>query len=87
MKKNEICPVCGYELDEPPYDEYDYPSYNICSCCGFEYGVTDDDLKYTFESYRKEWENKGYPFRWEKEKPQNWGVIAAKKQLENLKLL
>lgn len=39
-----ICPICGYDkLLEPPYDEYNNPSYEICPCCGFEYGFDDQD--------------------------------------------
>jgi hypothetical protein len=82
-----ICPVCGYnEFDEPPYDEYGYPSYNICSCCGFEFGFDDDSKKYTFEAYRQEWISIGYPYFGEN-KPKDWNSEKAKKQMENLKIL
>lgn len=39
--KKYICPICGYDnLDEPPYDELgSYGSYEICSCCGHEFGI------------------------------------------------
>ncbi|MBM0065910.1 hypothetical protein [Alkalicoccobacillus gibsonii] len=38
------CPVCGYPgLDEPPYDTFGCSSFDICSCCGFQFGVDDDD--------------------------------------------
>src|SRR6266446_4815425 len=29
------CPVCGYEMDDPPRD------YNICPSCGTEFGLHD----------------------------------------------
>lgn len=33
------CPVCGWpELDEPPYDDTGWGSFEICSCCGIEFG-------------------------------------------------
>jgi len=84
MNKN-ICPICGYnKLEEPPYDERGIGSCEICSCCGFEYGVSDDDKDYTFESYRKEWFEKGCLFSYEKEKPIDWSIEAAKMQLRNL---
>jgi rubredoxin len=36
------CPVCGYDnLDSPPYDDYDIPSFDICLCCGCEFGYND----------------------------------------------
>ena len=41
-----ICPVCGHKgLDEPAYynsKQLEVGSYEICSCCRFEYGVDDD---------------------------------------------
>src|SRR5215472_15056459 len=30
-----MCPVCGYEMDDPPRD------YNICPSCGTEFGLND----------------------------------------------
>lgn len=87
METKNTCPVCGYpHLEEPPYDEYGYPTYEICSCCGFEYGVTDDDKGYTFESYRQEWIEKGYPFFGEDDKPDGWDAKMAQEQLLNLQL-
>jgi len=39
------------------------PSYEICRCCGFEYGCDDDDLGYTHEQWRQEWINGGMVWR------------------------
>ncbi len=51
-----ICPICGYDdLEEPPYDNDGDPSYEICSCCGFQYGFDDLDREYDFEQYRQKW--------------------------------
>jgi len=34
------CPVCDYDkLDEPPYDETGFGSFEICPRCGTEFGV------------------------------------------------
>jgi hypothetical protein len=30
-----LCPVCGYDMDDPPRD------YNICPSCGTEFGLHD----------------------------------------------
>ncbi len=63
------CPICGYDgLDEEPYGKNFNPSYDICSCCRFEYGYSEDhevDLGYhvvpnemkeaAFQLYRKQW--------------------------------
>ncbi|MED3629767.1 hypothetical protein P4478_23220 [Bacillus subtilis] len=66
--KSYTCPVCGFDgLDEPPYDEYNIGSYNICSCCGFEYGNDDDvmvnekllEVPEAHELYRIRWVKEG----------------------------
>jgi hypothetical protein len=36
------CPACGFEgLGEPPWDESGNPSYDICPCCGMQFGYYD----------------------------------------------
>jgi len=37
------CPICGFpDLDEPPYDsDGENPSFDICPCCGIEFGYED----------------------------------------------
>lgn len=85
MKNNNICPVCGYkELNEPPYDQYGYPSYEICPCCGFEYGYDDSSKKYTFERYREKWIDNGFKFFRKKEEPKIWDREAVNEQLKNI---
>lgn len=40
MKYN--CSVCGYNnLNFKPYYENGYASFQICPCCGFEFGYDD----------------------------------------------
>lgn len=35
------CPVCDYDkLDEPPYDETGFGSFDICPQCGTEFGYS-----------------------------------------------
>ncbi|MCR6105792.1 hypothetical protein HXA34_05745 [Salipaludibacillus agaradhaerens] len=72
--KTYICPICGYDgLDAPPYEIHSHSaSYDICPCCYFEYGYSEDhevDLGYivtpvdmreaAFQLYRKQWIEKG----------------------------
>jgi hypothetical protein len=50
------CPVCGWpELDKPPRSAPGGASYEICPCCGFEFGYDDDAKGLTFEEARKHW--------------------------------
>lgn len=57
------CPVCGYpELTEPPRTAASGGSYEICWSCGFEFGVSDDDLGYTYSGWREEWVDRGTPW-------------------------
>jgi hypothetical protein len=62
MADGYVCPVCGYPaLTEPPYTNSG-GSYEICYSCGFEFGVSDLDEDYTFESWRAEWIARGMPW-------------------------
>jgi hypothetical protein len=42
-----LCPVCGFEMDDPPRD------YNICPSCGTEFGV--HDLNASIAELRAAW--------------------------------
>jgi len=78
------CPVCGYDqLDLMPYNSGKAGSYDICDCCGFQFGVTDDDKKYTFESYREEWILNGAKWFDPESKPNDCNL---KGQLRNINI-
>ena len=68
------CRVCGLEQDELPWGEDGKcPNYDICDCCGVEFGNED----YTYDStirYRKEWIEKGAIWSDEKRKPSSWDL-------------
>lgn len=50
------CPVCGFNgLDEPPYSPDGHGLFEICPSCGFQFGVTDDDLGISFREWRESW--------------------------------
>ncbi len=61
---NFTCPVCFFDkLEEPPR------LYNICDCCGTEFG--NDDEQQTYDELRAAWINAGArwffgqaPFGW-----------------------
>ena len=81
MKEEKyICPVCGYDRLE----EYPDLSYEICPCCGVEYGFDDFDFEnLTFDTVRNKWLSEGAKWFMKKEKPKNWDL---EEQLKNLRL-
>jgi len=85
MKIN-ICPVCGYDkLDASPRDEFGCPSYEICPCCGFEFGFDDDSEGLTYDQYRERWLKQGA--KWvskSRPKPKNFDLC---KQLRNIGII
>lgn len=86
MTSGNMCPACGYDdLIDPPYTDEGGSSYEICPSCGFEYGFTDDNDGYTFETWRQKWIAAGHtwysrsPMR---PAPPDWDPL---KQLANLR--
>ena len=80
---NYICPVCGYpDLKEPPHGKATGGSYEICPSCAFQFGVSDEDRGFTFEQWRRQWIEKGMPWRAVGiETPANWN---PKEQLKRI---
>lgn len=63
MTQNFKCPVCGYAgLGESPYAGNGEGSYEICSSCGFEFGVSDDDRGFSHATWRQRWILQGMPW-------------------------
>lgn len=64
-KIQNLCPVCGYEMDDPPRD------HNICASCGTEFGLHDANA--TMEELREAWIKTG-PRWWSEtdQKPTGW---------------
>jgi len=61
------CSICAYSMPHPPVP------YNICPCCGVEYGV--DDAFDSHEQLREEWLRRGAPWFSDTPahpKPENW---------------
>ena len=55
-----FCPVCGEKSKNKefrPYDKLGFPSYEICGCCGIEYGFDceSDSTENDWKSYRAKW--------------------------------
>lgn len=81
---NHTCPACGWPaLREPPRSRSGGGSYEICPSCGFEFGVTDDDLQIAPKAWREAWVASGC--RWNSRHrlpPAGWDPVA---QLARLK--
>jgi hypothetical protein len=76
-----VCPVCGYpDLDFPPYDTFGIPSFNICLCCGCEFGYQDATLK-AKRAFLNSWKKRGFPWRYPDKKPENWDVKSQLKTI------
>ena len=75
------CRICGLYIEESPWgDEENFPTYEICPCCGVEFGYED----YTVESakkYRMKWISTGYKWFDPKLKPEDWNL---EEQLKNI---
>ncbi len=71
------CPVCGYDgLNAPPFDEEGNPSYDICNCCGYEFGFDEEN----FDEYRLKWLTSGTKWFNPKVQPKDW--IASEQLLK-----
>ena len=61
------CPVCGFQgLGEPPYDAHGSASFDICPCCGIEFGY--DDATESHQQLRAGWIERGMPW-WSQSQP------------------
>ena len=59
--KHGVCPVCGFRgLSEPAYDEHGGASFEICPCCGTEFGY--DDAGRSHYELRLRWIAAGSPW-------------------------
>ncbi len=59
-----ICPICFFDgLYEPPYNSRGSGSYEICPCCGFQFGYDDyPDKEKQIKEWRQRWVLSGYPW-------------------------
>ena len=84
MDGSKICLVCGFpKLTEGPFDDYGCPTYEICPCCGFEFGFDDESEGISYVEYREKWIAGGFHWFREDEEPTNWDRQLMEKQLSN----
>ena len=62
----------------PPYAlHWGMPSYEVCPCCGFEFGNGDEPGTATplsFEDYLAEWTSEGTSWFDESKRPKHWDL-------------
>lgn len=79
--RKHVCPVCGFDgLKEPPYDKVGEPSYEICPCCGFEFGFDQS----SYAEFRDSWIKSGAQWYMLKQKPKAWNLQKQLKNIRNL---
>jgi len=69
------CPICGCPFTAPVEEEELRSSYEICDCCGCEYGYSDDAL------LREYWIRSGGQWRFPEKRPKIWDM---KEQLRHI---
>ena len=86
-KPYENYPEDGHLLDlSPPYEtHWGQASYNICPCCGYEYGYDDRPMlaenAQSFKQYLEYWfKEEGALWMVPEDKPQNWDLILQLKK-------
>lgn len=78
-----MCPVCGFDgLQEAPYNKAGNGSYEICPCCGFEYGFDDQSEGITHEEYRVKWIADGAQWFNPDAMPEGWDLTMQLKNLD-----
>jgi hypothetical protein len=72
--KSTFCRVCGLRQADPPWGEDGRtPTYEICSCCGVEFGY-EDSRPESVRRYRTEWIRKGAEWFTPQDRPAVWDM-------------
>ena len=75
------CRVCGCYSDDFPWGEDGKsPSFQICPCCGVQFGKEDVTLE-SIKQYRAEWISKGGKWFDKDEKPDSWDMEIQMKNI------
>lgn len=74
VDKDLLCKVCGLKQASLPWGaDNKTPSFEICACCGVEFGYEDSTL-IAIKKYREEWINNGAKWFKPKETPLLWSL-------------
>lgn len=82
MPNNNICRVCGleYEMFSPWGENNNTPSFEICDCCGTEFGYEDATLE-SIKKQRQAWIKNGAQWFSPEKKARDWSL---EKSLSNI---
>jgi hypothetical protein len=82
-KENYLCRICGLRHPHPPWgDDGHAPSFEICDCCGAEFGYHDATIQ-AIRNYRDRWLSEGAIWFISNEKPNEWSLEDQLKQIPN----
>ncbi|MDO7346588.1 hypothetical protein Q5O02_10695 [Bacillus stercoris] len=105
MEKCYSCLICGYKglIQNPLYKGEYQKTFDICPCCGFEFGYSEDHdvrlgfivtpdhlIEAAFQLYRKQWIESGMEIAHPEDIPEelkNGGCLKFDVLLEQLKNL
>lgn len=75
------CRICGLEQEEFPWgQDGDCPNYDICHCCGVEFGYQDHFVE-SCRKYRRNWIEKGARWRAPEFRPVDWSLEEQLKHI------
>ena len=78
-----FCRVCGLYRPEMPWGEdEETPSFEICPCCGVEFGNEDYAIA-SIRHYRENWLKKGGKWFNYRLKPDDWNIEIQMKQISS----
>lgn len=77
----KYCKICGLEQEKFPWGEDGKtPNFDICDCCGVEFGYEDYTLV-SLNKFRQEWLSSGGIWFEKEAMPENWDM---EEQMENV---
>ena len=79
--ENYHCRICGLRQSEPPWgNDGKTASFNICPCCGAEFGYHDATLQ-AIQRYRENWLLEGAKWFEPHRKPEQWSLEKQFKEI------
>ena len=76
-----ICRICGLDQGYPAWGEDgETPTYNMCPCCGVEFGYEDAFLD-TIRDYRQTWLANGGKWLMPQLRPEGWNLQEQLRQI------